>query len=137
MSSILTRDTAAKAATLATILFAVAIVLQLLIAVGVVPITAAWGGRQAVLTPTLRLASVAAAVVLALFAYVIRARAGLMGQTAVSTFIRISAWIITVFLALNTLGNFASISSFEKFVLGPITLVLTVCCLIVAASKVD
>jgi len=63
------------AANVATVLFVVTIILQLLLAAGILPITMAWGGRQSVLTTTLGLASLAAVAILVFFAYMIRRRA--------------------------------------------------------------
>jgi hypothetical protein len=45
-------------ANISTVLFGVTIIIQLLLAAGVLPITMAWGGRQEVLTPGLRIAGV-------------------------------------------------------------------------------
>jgi hypothetical protein len=84
-------------ANVATILFAVVIILQLLIAAGIFPISMAWGGRQPVLTLGLKVASLASAVVLGFFAYVIRHRAGLVGPEKISTTIKILAWFVTAF----------------------------------------
>jgi hypothetical protein len=123
------------AGNVATALFAVVIVLQLLLAAGILPITMAWGGRQTELSTGLRLASLAAAVVLAGFAYVIRRRAGLLGQGPPSIWIAILSWVITGFLVLNTLGNLTSPSLAEKLVFSPITILLVVACAVVSLSK--
>jgi hypothetical protein len=126
---------------LATVLFAVVIVLQLLLAAGILPITMAWGGGQSELTPGLRLASLGAVVILAGFAYVIRRRAGLLreGSPAAgqpSALIKVLSWVVvTAFLVLNTLGNLASPSMAETLVFGAITIVLVVACAIVSLSK--
>jgi hypothetical protein len=125
------------AGTIGTAAFLVAIGLQLLLALGVVPVTLAWGGTQSVLTPPLRLASVAAAVILGLAAMVIRRRAGLSAGARPSRRIRILAWIVTIFLALNTLGNFASSSRGEIILFGPLSLVLALACVLVAGSKLE
>ena len=125
------------AANVATVCFVLVAVLQLLLALGVLPVTMAWGGSQAILTPQLRIASVAAILLLGLFAYVIRRRAGLVGSMLPSRFIRIAAWVITIFMALNTLGNFASQSGIEALLFGPVSLVLAVACLLVSASRLD
>jgi len=122
-------------ANIATILFIVLIILQLLLAAGVLPITIAWGGRQPVLTPGLRIASLVSAIILGLFAYVIRRRAGLMGPEDISMLIKIFAWIITAYMAFNTFTNLASQSTAEKIIFTPITLILTVVCFIVSISK--
>jgi hypothetical protein len=130
------QSTARTAGNIATLAFLAVIVLQLLLALGILPVTMAWGGSQTVLTPSLRLAHVLAAILLAGFAYVIRRRAGLL-HARPSRLIKILAWVITAFLFLNTLGNFASSSTAEKFIFGSLTLVLAIACLLVSASRSD
>lgn len=119
----------------ATILFAVVALIQLLVAAGVLPITMAWGGRHEVLTPGLRIASVASAVILCLFAYVIRHRAGLVRAEGVSVWIKVFAWIATAFMAFNTFTNLTSQSATEKIVFVPITSVLAIVCFVVSISR--
>ncbi|MGB7876994.1 MAG: hypothetical protein WBL25_21625 [Anaerolineales bacterium] len=125
------------AANIATILFAVVIVLQILLAADILPISMAWGGRQSQFTTSLRIASLVAAILLGAFIYVIRYRAGLVVEMPIPLGIKVISWIITVFMAFNTLGNIASSSNGEKLIFGPITLFLTVACLIVSASSLD
>jgi len=122
-------------ANLATILFAVVIVLQILLAIGLLPVSMAWGGRQSQLTVSLRVASIAAAVLLGAFIYVIRYRAGLVGTLPIPVLIKVFSWIITAFMAFNTLGNLTSLSKNEKLIFGPVTFILTVACLLVSASS--
>jgi hypothetical protein len=122
------------AANVATVAFALAIALQILLALGVVPITMAWGGTQPVLTLPLRLASLAAALILAASAYVIRRRAGLSGRERPGRAVQILAWLITAYLLLNTLGNLASSSSGERLLFAPVSLALVVSCLVVCVS---
>lgn len=136
MSSLRNPSTGRIAAQVATVAFALVILLQLLLAMGIVPVSMAWGGTQTVLTTPLRLASLAAAGVLALFGYVIRRRAGLAGGGSPGTATKVLAWLVTAFLFLNTLGNFASSSAGEKLLFGPLSLVLAIACLIVAMSRV-
>lgn len=124
-------------ANVATVLLALFIGMQLLLAAGILPVSIAWGGRQTELTPALRLASIAAAFILAFFIYIIRSRAGLMGSLPVPTWIRVAAWIVTGYMALNTLGNFASVNNVERFVSGPITIAITLACLVVATSRIE
>lgn len=125
------------AANIASILLTLFMGIQLLLATGVLPISIAWGGRQTELTPALRMASAAAILILGLFIYIIRYRAGLLGSVPTPTSIRVLAWVITGFMALNTLGNFTSLSSTERFLFGPLALMITVGCLIVAVSQTD
>ena len=122
-------------ANLATILFAVVIVLQILLAIGLLPVSMAWGGRQSQLTASLRVASIAAAVLLGAFIYAIRYRAGLVGTLPIPILIKVFSWIITAFMAFNTLGNLTSLSKNEKLIFGPVTFILTVACLLVSASS--
>ncbi|MEJ2753868.1 MAG: hypothetical protein P8169_14510 [Chloroflexota bacterium] len=137
MTTLTTRSAATIAANVATVLFAIVIILQLLLAAGVLPISMAWGGTQTELTSTLRLASIAAAIILGAFAYVIRRRAGLIGDSPPSRAIKIMSWVITAFMALNTLGNLTSQSTAEKAVFTPITLLLVICCFVVSISKTE
>lgn len=125
------------AANIATALFAIFIGVQLLAAAGVFPVSMLWGGRQTELTMTMRLTSVVAAVILGAFIYIIRCRAGLVGSVPPPTVIRIAAWVVTGYMVLNTLGNFASVSSVERFLFGPMTIVMAVACLVVAMSPTN
>jgi len=135
MSALFNGSIVLIAANVATVLFFVTIILQLLLAAGILPISMAWGGQQSVLTTTLRLASLGAAIILGFFAYVIRRRAGLVGPETIPSTIKVSSWFITSFLALNTVGNFSSKSIGEKILFTPITFLLTITCFIVASSR--
>jgi hypothetical protein len=123
------------AANVATVGLLLAAALQLLLAVGVLPVTMAWGGTQPALTLPLRIASLTAVVVLALATYVIRRRAGLLPQAEPSMPIKVLAWVIAIYLSLNTAGNFASSSAVEARLFGPISLVSALACLLVAVSR--
>lgn len=122
-------------ANIATFLFVVIIVLQILLAAGIFPISMAWGGRQSQLTASLRIASIIAAVLLGVFMYVIRYRAGLVGNVPIPVIIKVVSWIITALMAFNTLGNITSLSTNEKLIFGSVTFILFVACLLVSASK--
>jgi hypothetical protein len=88
-------------ANISTILFTLVIVLQLLLALGILPVSMAWGGRQSHLTPSLRIARLAAVVLVVAFIYVIRYRAGLLGVLPVPMSIKMFPWIITAFMAFT------------------------------------
>ena len=124
-----------NAANIASILFAIFVVVQLLVAAGIIPISMLWGGRQPELTPSVRVTSVVAAVILGVFIYIIRYRAGLIGSVPQPTIIRVLAWVVTGYMVLNTLGNFASVSNVERFLFGPMTIVMAVTSLVVTASR--
>jgi hypothetical protein len=119
----------------ATVLCALTIFLQLLLASGILPITMAWGGREPVLTTNLRLASVASAALLFFFIYVIRRRPGLVTNAPITQIFKVFSWLVTAFSALNFLGILASLSSGEKILFGPISFLLLVACILVSLSK--
>jgi hypothetical protein len=123
------------AATAATGLYALTIILQLLLAAGILPITMAWGGREAVLTTNLKIASLASAALLLFFIYVIRRRAGLVRNAPITLIVKVLSWLVTSFSALNFLGILASLSSGEKILFGPISFLLLGACILVSLSK--
>uniref|UniRef100_A0A7S2N4U4 Uncharacterized protein n=1 Tax=Helicotheca tamesis TaxID=374047 RepID=A0A7S2N4U4_9STRA len=125
-------------ANLATLLFLVIATIQSCIACGLVPISIIWGGSQTDLTKKLRLASIVAAVILVSMAWVIRTRAGLITSFSLrssSKSIRISSWIVTFYMALNTVGNFLSTNVFERYGFGCMTAILFICCWVVSSSS--
>ena len=119
----------------ATALYALTIILQLLLASGILPITMAWGGREPVLTTNLRIASLASVALLLFFIYVIRRRAGLVRDASITPIIKVLSWLVAAFSALNFLGILASLSSGEKILFGPISFLLLVACILVSLSK--
>lgn len=124
------------AASVATLLFAIAAVVQLLISIGMLPVSIAWGGRQNELTRKLRIAGFAAAFVLLLFNYLIRYRAGLVAHP-IPGWVRVSAWAITGLMGLNSVGNVASRSRVERYLFTPLTVAITFVCFVVAASRLN
>ena len=119
----------------ATVLYALTIILQLLLASGILPITMAWGGREPVLTTNLRIASLASVALLVFFIYIIRRRAGLVRDASITLLIKVLAWLVTAFSALNFLGILVSLSRGEKMLFGPISFLLVVACILVSLSK--
>ncbi len=120
---------------LTLVLLGLVMVLQLLLAAGVLPVSMAWGGRETELTPALRGSSLIAVLILGAFAYVIARRTGILGITPSSLMIKVMSWLISGYLGLNMLGNFNSQSAGERWLFGPITLILFISCLIISASK--
>jgi len=145
------------AAITSLILFLYFIVFQILVVVGVVPVSVLWGGSYDELNWKLRRASIAGACILVGFAHIIYKRAEHLFQksgpnsqgmeTSLTTDQLssptsmhpskqyVTSWIVTAYLALNTLGNFASKTAFERYVSGTLTLILTISCAIVSMSN--
>jgi hypothetical protein len=61
--------------------------------------------------------------------------AGLRGAISRALPSRIAAWIITAFLALNTLGDLMSASPAERHVMTPLSLMLCACFAMAAAAR--
>jgi hypothetical protein len=103
---------------------------QLLLALGAPWGRAAWGGAHDLLPAALRLASTLSAGVLLFAAFVVLGRADYWSGP--SAFYRWGTWALVGLLALSALGNFASASRWERFVLGPVALTVSLLSLIVA-----
>lgn len=125
------------AGNIATLLFLFFIGVQLLVAANILPVTIVQGGGQTELTLGLRLTSLGAAALLLFFAYVIRYRAGLLGRMPQPVLIKMLAWTVTGFMALNTLGNFLSVNPIEQMLFGPLAIVMFLACSVVSASKLN
>jgi hypothetical protein len=93
---------------------------------------AAWGGEQTRLPPDLRVGSTVSAVVLAQAALVVLARAGHWAPARAVSVLRWATWALVPILALSALGNFASTSRWENYLMGPLALLLSLLCLVVA-----
>ena len=116
-------------------LFSIVMILQLLLAAGILPVSMAWGGSSTELTPGMRLSSLIAIIILCYFTYMIARRSGILGTTPPSRLINMGSWLVTVYLVFNTIMNFLSSSSAERWIFGPITLALVVLSLIINFNK--
>jgi hypothetical protein len=127
---------AKSAAVVATIGFAGLAVFQGLLAAGAPLGEAAWGGANEGRLPTgLRVGSAVSIVVYVLAAAVVLRRAGLAARWVPGGVARIGSWVLAVLLTLGALANLLSQSPWERFLLGPVTLVLAGSCLVVARAE--
>lgn len=123
------------AAVAATGGFAGLALFQLLLAAGAPFGAAAWGGTNDGQLPTsLRVGSGIAIVVYGVAATVILVRAGVNVRFIPRAVARVGSWMLVALLTLGALANFASQSPWERFLLGPVTLLLAGLCLVVARS---
>jgi hypothetical protein len=95
---------------------------------------AAWGGTYRVLPLRLRIASALSALPLALAAWIVLARTGVVAIPLQPSAVRIGTWIAFSILALNTVANLASRSRIERVVMTPAAFVCSVCLLVAALS---
>lgn len=126
---------AETAATLAAIGFLVIAVFQAALALGAPFGAAAWGGsRPGRLPARYRIASGVAVGFWLFAALVVLARAGAEVVALPPALARWGTWVLVVLLSIGALMNLASKSRWERYLWGPLALVLAVLCLVVARS---
>jgi len=121
-------------ATIASILFVVLIIFQLLLVLGFTlgtPIPA-YGGRYDKLTKNLRMMSIIAIGIFIFALITILARSGAIFFLKNSLVFIIAIWVFAIYFVLNTVMNIASKSKLEKLVMTPISLVVSICCFVIA-----
>jgi hypothetical protein len=107
---------------------------QVCITAGMVPNTIIWGGSQQgeELTTSLRVASMAASVILAVFAHILWRRGT---EDDPPQWIRVGSWGVTLYMILNTMGNLASNNGVERVVFGALTIILAICSWRISSSS--
>jgi hypothetical protein len=110
-------------------------IFQILLAAGLPLGSAAFGGKNEVLPPKLRYASAVSAFIFAAAFYIILARGGLLwGVSQSSAFVHVGIWMLVTIFGVSTLANISSRSRWERSIMAPVGLVLTVCCVMVALA---
>ena len=109
------------------VLFALLFLFHILVIAGVVPSNVVWGGRGDASAGSLTSLELLALLVTVLFAIIIAAKMGYIRSGRFQRASRVGMWIIFAYLVLNTIGNFASNSTFEMAVFGPVTVVMALC----------
>jgi hypothetical protein len=125
---------ARRAAVAAVVGFLVIAAFQLALALGAPLGRAAWGGTHTDLPTNLRIASAFAVGFWVLAALIVKGRAGLRASPLPPDFVRWGTWALVGVSLLGALMNFASPSSWERFIWGPVALILAGLCLFVARS---
>ncbi len=120
-----------KAAIIAALVLGLVMVLQALLAAGFPLGQAAWRGQYRILPHALRWASLATVGVLGVAAWVVL----LVAPGAESIAVQVATWVFAGFFSLNTLGNIASRSMVERFVMTPLTVLLVICFIVAGLSQ--
>ena len=108
-------------------------IFQTMLAMGLPLGRAAFGGTQVILSARRRVLSSASALVFLAALYVILAR--LFGPLSKDSPLRVAIWIIVGIFALSALANAASRSRWERHLMAPVALVLTLACVTVALTS--
>lgn len=120
------------AALIYTALAAVLVAFQIALSFGAPWGELAMGGRWPGQFPVpLRLAALAQAALISVFAWVVLTRAGLIGARRFGRWV---IWVVFAFSALAVLANLTTPSANERLLWAPVALVMMVCCLRVALS---
>ena len=123
--------TTAAAIAAAAILVGLA-VFQVVLALGAPYGRYAWGGKQAVLPTSLRIASLITMAVYALCAVILLDAAGVIDVFGNDAPVDLATWVLVGLFAVGTLMNLVSRSPDERRVMTPVALVLCVLSLVVA-----
>ena len=122
------------AAAVAAIGFVLVAGFQVALALGAPWGRAAWGGAHERLPSALRVASAFAAVLWAVAALVILARAGFDWSPIPFSAATWGTWVLFGLLLLGTVMNLASRSRLERLIQTPVAAVLAVLCVLVALA---
>jgi hypothetical protein len=95
---------------------------------------AAWGGQRPRLSTRLRIASAVAVVFWSLTALIVLGRAGFEVFPFPDAVERWVTWVLVVLLPVGALMNIASSSRWERYLWGPLALILGVLTLVVALN---
>ncbi|MCK4384313.1 MAG: hypothetical protein KAW66_13520 [Candidatus Lokiarchaeota archaeon] len=120
------------AAIIAVVIFVVISVLQLLLALGLPLGKLAYGGKYEKLPTNMRVMSFVAIGIFALGAVSVLERVGIIIIFNNPIFTLVVVWVMAIYLAFNTLLNAISKSKQEKLMMTPLSLILSICCFIVA-----
>jgi hypothetical protein len=127
-----TETTSQAAAVGATVGFLAIAAFELALALGAPLGHAAWGGTHANLSLGLRVASAFAVGIWGLAALIVAGPAGFQASPISPRFALRGTWVLVGVNLLAALTNFASQSNWERFIWGPVALILAVLCLMVA-----
>lgn len=116
--------------------FATIACFQVVLALGAPLGRAAWGGTNARLPTRSRVASLVSAAAWVVAAFIILGRTGYRASPVPSGFARWATYVLVGVLALSAIMNAASRSKWERFLWGPVALVLAVVCLVIALGAV-
>ncbi len=114
------------------VIFAGLLALEMLLALGFPIGRFAWGGYYTIVPIELRIASVVAMAFYAIAMVIVLATAKMIAVSAESRFVRYGIWALTLLFSLATVMNLASQSPYERLLMTPIALILSILCFTLA-----
>lgn len=125
---------ASVAAIIFCVLMAGLALFQSALALGVPLGRFAWGGQNRILPPGLRVGSVIAVVLYALFSSVVLMRAGLLAPWLDANWIEPAIWTVAAYMGLGVVVNAISRSRPERLTMTPLVTILLILTLVVALA---
>ena len=114
-----------NAAVTALVLLGMTAIFHILVLVEIIPIAQVWGGRLDSIAD-MRVYESASLAITAFIAYTVAARAQFVASPLWAGFLRVFMRFLAVMFVLNAVGNAASFSTVEAWVLTPVAAVLAV-----------
>lgn len=114
-------------------LFSFTLIFHLLVLAAVIPPDIVWGSRLSTFREIALFESISI-LLNALFLCIILIHAGMLRINLPARLLKGIIWGMMIVFLLNSLGNLASESSFEKAVFTPVTLIMSGCLLVLALS---
>ena len=115
------------------IILGLLIVFHLLVIAGIIPYGIVWVGKINNRTQLLRMESISL-VVLVLAILLVASKMGYLTFLNNPSVINGGMWVLFAFFLLNTLGNLTAKSPIEKYGFGTLTLLMSLCYLVLAIS---
>lgn len=94
----------------------------------------AWGGKHKVLPRNLRVGSISAIAIYAVFSVFVLSKAGIVSIITDQTILNAGLWIISAYFMIGVVMNGISRSKPERYTMTPVALILTVCLVVLASS---
>jgi hypothetical protein len=124
-------------AIIAVIIFILLTFIQITLAFGAPWGKIAWGGKiEGKLPRNLRIGSLLTVFIFIFITITTLDRVNLISVFNNSQISVVATWIFAGFLVLNTLGNFMSVSKWEKRIMTPASLIASVCLFIIAIGMI-
>lgn len=110
------------------ILFSMIIIFHGLAIFGIVPYQILWGGRLKNHHEMLVFETVSI-VINGLMLVVVMIHKGVINKVISDKAVKIALWVMFLLFVINTIGNINAVSSWERYIFTPITLILALFCL--------
>jgi len=116
------------------ILFSLTILFHLLVLSSIIDYSVVWGGRITSQSQ-MYVYEGAAFVFNALFLFIILVKTGVFKNKLVTKVIRPCLWFMFFFFLQNAVGNLLSINSIEKAIFTPLTILVSILCLVLILNR--